>query len=181
MGLFNGASSNISIEEIYGVDYNSSVYQLQAVTTSSEATNLGVVETSLANIFGLDGKPPSTKQLVLTLLTSSVEECVSFAFQFGKGTKSYKIRLQMFAPQGISPAFKGFMSLANQARSFDRFQLFKALSLPENKETYADYLVYSLKYLQKRNTVAEPCVDVDNYDKVIHKVGLRCQIHYNQT
>jgi hypothetical protein len=40
------------------------------------------------------------------------------------------------------------------------------LGLPENKVFKVDFLVTSLKFLQKRSTAAEPCVDVDNYDKV---------------
>ncbi len=116
----------------------------------------------------MDGVKQSNNQLGLTYLSSSHEACVSFAFLVGAGAKSYKIKLQMFAHQGNSPSLKGFMSLPNQARSFERFQLFdKAISLPENKDTTVDYLVYSLKFLQKRNTIEEPCVDVDNYDKVI--------------
>jgi hypothetical protein len=179
MALFSGVSSDISIEEIYGIDYNSSIYQFQ--TTYSTATvnlsheNLGVIDTSLASIYGLDGVKQSNNQLGLTILSSSVESCASFAFLAGKGAKSYKIRLQMFTP-GTVPSLKGFMSLPNQARSFERFQLFdKAINLPENKDTTLDYLVYSLKFLQKRNTVEEPCVNTENYDKVI------CNVKLNKT
>jgi hypothetical protein len=168
MALFNGMSSNISIEEIYGIDYNSTIFEFRAVKSSAEGGNLGVIETSLASIYGLDGDKQSNSQPGLTILTSNVEACTTFALLSGKGAKSYKIRMQMFFPQGTVPSLKGFMSLPDQARSFDRFQLFdKVISLPENKETTVDYLVYSLKFLQKRNTLQEPCVDVDNYDKVI--------------
>jgi hypothetical protein len=180
MALFNGVSSDISIEEIYGIDYNSSIYQFHttyslantSATVNLSHENLGVVETSLASIYGLDGVKQSNNQLGLSILSSSVESCASFAFLASKGAKSYKIRLQMFTP-GTAPSLKGFMSLPNQARSFERFQLFdKAINLPENKDTTLDYLVYSLKFLQKRNTVEEPCVDIENYDKVICNVKL---------
>ncbi len=171
MALFSGVSSNISIEEIYGIDYNSSIYQFRttySLGNMSDDAKLKIFNNSLVSIFGLDGVKQSNYQLGLTFLTSSHEACASFAFLVGKGAKSYKIKLQMFTEQGNSPSLKGFMSLPNQARSFERFQLFdKAISLPENKDTTVDYLVYSLKFLQKRNTVEDPCVDVNNYDKVM--------------
>jgi hypothetical protein len=174
MSLFTFGSSNISIEEIYGIDYNSSIYQFQTISISVETSNtlnLGIIGTSLVYLHGLDGVFQSRSQLGLTILTSSIEACASFAFLGQKGAKSYKIRLQMFTNQENSPSLKGFMSLPNQTRSFDRFQLFdKTITLPENKETTVDYLVYSLKILQKRNTFEDPCVDVDNYDKVFSDV-----------
>jgi hypothetical protein len=170
--LFNGAKPNISMEEIYTIDYSASIYQFRAINISiNESLTLGVIETFLSSIYGLDGTKQSNQQLGLTILNSSVEVCANFAFLAGKGAKSYKIKLQMFTERGNSPYLKGFMSLPNQARSFERFQLFdKAISLPENKETIIDYSVYSLKFLQKRNTLKDPCVDVDNYDKVICNV-----------
>ncbi len=168
LALFNGASFNISTEEIYSIDYNSSIYQFQAPAYYWEPINVGVVETALFYIFGLDGSKKNNSQLQLPVLSSSDAECVSFVFRDGKGAKSYKIKLQMFTQQGNSPSFKGFMSLPNQVRSFERFPLFnKVINLPENKETSVDYLVYSLKFLQKRTTAEEPCMDAENYDKVI--------------
>jgi hypothetical protein len=175
MGLYNGVPSNISTEEIYGIDYNSSIYQFRttySLANSSETANLMVIiETYLTSIYGLDGEKQKNNQLGLTILSSSIEACASFAFLAGKGAKSYKLKLQMFAPKGSLPALKGFMSLPNQARSFERFQLFdKVLTLPDNKDTTVDFLVYSLKFLQKRNTLEDPCVNVDNYDKVVGKI-----------
>ncbi len=168
LALFNGASFNISTEEIYSIDYNSSIYQFQAPAYYWEPINVGVVETALTYIFGLDGSKKNNSQLLLHVLTSSDAECVSFVFRDGKGAKSYRIKLQMFTQQGNSPIIKGFMSLPNQVRSFERIELFsKAIKLPENKETSVDYLVYSLKFLQKRTTAEEPCVDTENYDKVL--------------
>jgi hypothetical protein len=179
MSLLNSGSSNISIEEIYGIDYSGSIYQFQTVNITSinnDTLTLGVIETSLVSIYGLDGVKQSNNQIGLTILSSSVETCASFAFLTGKGAKSYKIRLQMYIQRGSSPSLKGFMSLPNQVRSFERFQLFdKTIFLPENKETHVEYFVYSLKFLQKRNTVKDPCVDVDNYDKVIWNVVLQIE------
>ncbi len=167
MALFNGRSSNISIEEIYSVDYKSSTYQFRALNFTSYALDLGIIGTSLVNIYGLNGKKQNNDQLGFTLLTSTNEACASFTFLVGTGAKSYKIRLLIFTEQGLSPFLKGFMSLPNQTRGFDRFELFKGLDLRENKDTTIYYLVYSLKFLQKRNTLEQPCVDVENYDKVM--------------
>jgi len=167
IGLFNGNSLNISIEEIYSVDYNISTYQFRTLKFTSYTLDLGIIGTSLVNIFGLNGIKQNNDQLGYTLLTSTNEACASFTFLVGTGAKSYKIRLLIFIEQRLSPILKGFMSLPNQARSFDRFELFKGLGLPENKDTTIDYSVYSLKFLQKRNTLEQPCVDVDNYDKVM--------------
>jgi hypothetical protein len=171
--LFSDGSNNhknISFEEIYGIDYSTSIYLFQTTYNSantSDTSNLGIIETSLTSIFGWDGAKQSNDQLGLTFLSSSVEACASFAFLVGRGAKSYKIRLQMFTKQGSTPSLEGFMSLPNQARSFERFQLFdKPMRLPEKKNTAVDYLVYSPKFMQKRNTAEEPCVDVENYDKV---------------
>jgi len=172
--LFSDGSNNhknISFEEIYGIDYRTSIYLFQTTYNSantSDTSNLGIIETSLTSIFGWDGAKQRNDQLGLTFLSSSVEACASFAFLVGRGAKSYKIRLQMFTKQGSTPSLEGFMSLPNQARSFERFQLFdnKPIRLSEKKSTTVDYLVYSPKYMQKRNTAEEPCVDVENYDKV---------------
>ncbi len=74
----------------------------------------------------------------------------------------------MFAESDPDVSMKGFMSLPNQARSLDQFQIFKDYELQDGKRNVMDFSVYSLKFLQKRNTATEPCIDVDNYDKV-HK------------
>jgi hypothetical protein len=169
--LYAGANINISMAELYAVEFNSSTYQFRSpAQSSSEVVNLGVVETTLMTIYGWDGSNLSNdshNQLGLTRLASNAEECVSFAFLSGKGAQRYKLKLQMFAEPGVSPSLKGYMTLPNKARSFDRFRLFKSRELPENRETTMDYSVYSLKLLQKRSTDEEPCVDVDNYDKVM--------------
>jgi hypothetical protein len=68
------------------------------------------------------------------------------------------------------------MSLPNQARSLDQFQIFKNYELQDGKRNFMDFSVYSLKFLQKRNTATEPCTDVDNYDKV-HKYYFR-KLHF---
>ncbi len=175
-GLFSAGSNNhknnITIEEIYGIDYNTSIYLFQTTYNSannSDTSNLGIIEISLREIFGWDGAKQNNDQLGLTFLSSSHEACASFAFLVGRGAKSYKIRLQMFTKQGSTPSLEGFISLPNQARSFERFQLFdnKHIRLSEKKSTTVDYLVYSPKFMQKRNTAEEPCVDVENYDKVM--------------
>ena len=158
---------NISMEEIYAIDYNSSTYQFEAPANSSKTVNLDVVETSLGYIYGSDGKQQSNNQLGLTHLTSNADKCVSFVFLSGKGVYKYMLRLQMFAKQGANPTLRGIMSLPNQVRSFDRFMLFGNTDLPENKQTDVEFSVHSPKFLQKRNTGGESCVEVDNYDKVI--------------
>jgi hypothetical protein len=165
--LYNGANINISMEEIYAVDYNSSVYQFQTPAGSSEPIRFDVVEIGLTSIYGSDGKKLSNKQLGLSLLTSNAEKCASFEFLSGKGVQRYNIKVKMFAEQGINPSLRGSMSLPNQARSFDRYRLFPSKFLPEDKLTVVEYSVHSPKFLQKRNTKGEPCVDSENYDKVI--------------
>jgi hypothetical protein len=72
----------------------------------------------------------------------------------------------MFAESDRDVSMKGFMSLPNQGRSLDQFQIFKDYELQDGKRNFMDFSVYSLKFLQKRNTATEPCIDVDNYDKV---------------
>jgi hypothetical protein len=80
--------------------------------------------------------------------------------------KEYALALELYAEPDRNIQMNGFMSLPNQMRSFDRFELFGPTSLLANKTTVMDFSVTSVKILQKRNTVAEPCIHVDNYDKV---------------
>jgi hypothetical protein len=167
------------MEEIYAIDYNSSVYQFRTTANSSGPVRLDVVETGLVYINGVYGQPLSNNQLGLTLLTSDSHECVSFAFLLGKGVQRYKISVNMFAAQGINPSLRGIMSLPNQVRSFDRL-LFLSKSLNESMQVNVVYSVHLPRFLQKRNTGAEPCVDVDNYDKVIWDNGLaKCIVNFN--
>jgi len=166
--MYDGASVNASMEEIYAVDYNSSVYQFAAPATFSEAPNLGVVEMVLTYILGWDGiKQKEKNQLGMTILTSSSEECVTLAFLTSKGAIKYTLMLHTFAEQGTNTVMKGYLSLPNQARSFDRFRLFRERTLPEASETVMDFSMLSMKLMQKRNTGSEPCIHVDNYDKVM--------------
>ncbi len=142
--------------------------------------SLDVVEFSLSKINGLDGKQLSNNQRRLTVLNSNADKCVSFAFLSAKGVQRYTIGVKKFAMQGINPLLRGIMSLPNQTRSFDRFKLFGNTFLPENKQTDVGYLVHSPKFLQKRNTGEEPCVDVDNYDKVMWENGLaKCIVNFS--
>ena len=159
--MYNGASSNISMEEIYSINYNDSIVRLGTPAYPF------IFEVNVITVFGLDGKQreAGSKLIKLPQLSSPVEVCFSFDFLQDKGAKSYKFSLKMFA--NSTPSFKGFMSLPNQTRSFDRFQLFKVLTLPDEKTTSIAYSVYSLKFLEKRNTATEPCVSVENYDKVL--------------
>ena len=163
LGLYSGASVNISVDEIYNVNYNSSIPELGKL---GYPINPNVIEVTIDYIYGLDGRrrETGTKLLKLPLLNSNAEVCFSFDFLKTKGAKNYKFSLKMFANSTTS--FKGFMSLPNQTRSFDRFQLFKGLTLPENKTTSIAYSIFSMKFLEKRNTAKEPCVSVENYDKV---------------
>jgi len=169
LGIYNGAGSNISMDEIYSIDYNNSILQFRS--NSSYQNNPFVVEVTVISIFGLDGSSGTGKPYYLTgplmfQLASPAEVCQSFYFAWPKETKTYQLKIGMFAEQSKSPSFIGFMSLPNQARSFDRFQLFKGISLPAKKTIFIDYLMYSLKLLERRSTSKEPCIDVKNYDKV---------------
>jgi Cu2+-containing amine oxidase len=104
-----------------------------------------------------------TRLQKLPKLTSNTEICLSFDFLQNRGAKSYRFNMKMYTD--TTPYLKGFVSLPNQTRSYDRFQLFKVLILPENKIISAAYSVYSLKVLEKRNTASHPCIAVDDYDK----------------
>jgi len=126
------------------------------------------IKVNVDYVFGLDGsrRMVGVKLTSLPRLTSNVETCYSFDFLQNRGAKSYKFRVKMFATQGSSPLLKGFMSLPNQTRGYDRFQLFRVISLPNYKTTEIAYSVYSLKVLEKRSTAADPCIAVENYDRV---------------
>ena len=158
--MYNGASSNISMEEIYSINYNDSIVRLGTPAYPF------IIEVNVITVFGLDGKQrqAGSKLIKLPQLSSALEVCFSFDFLQDKGAKNYKFSLKMFTNSTTS--FRGFMSLPNQTRSFDRFQLFKGLTLPENKTTSIAYSIFSMKFLEKRNTAKEPCVSVENYDKV---------------
>ncbi len=163
--MFTGKSSNISMEEIYGVDYNSSIYQF---TIGRYVENTTIIDLGLLRLNGLDGSEHMFPRglLGLSVVSSSEEICGTFFFLWDSGVKLYRLSLKMYAERNHNMFVSGFMSLPNQARSFDRFQLFEYYELQDNKKTVMDFSVTSLKLLQKRNTVAEPCIHVDNYDKV---------------
>jgi hypothetical protein len=170
--MFSGYSENISMEEIYGADYNSSIYQFMVQTGDREAFTATTIGLTLQSLTGLDGSQPRPSGLLgLSLLSSSYELCATFFFLLDSGVKYYRLILALYAEQNRTVYMKGFMSLPNQTRSFDRFQLFQLYKLEDNKKTVMDFSVTSLKLLQKRNTVAEPCIHVDNYDKVHKKIS----------
>jgi hypothetical protein len=128
---------------------------------------------TLKDLNGMDGSKPKPSGLLrLSLLSSSEELCATFFFFWDKSVKEYLISLAMFAESDSDVSMKGFMSLPNQARSLDQFQIFKDYELQDGKRNFMDFTVYSLKFLQRRNTATEPCIDVDNYDKV-HKYFFR--------
>jgi hypothetical protein len=165
--MFNGDSSNISMEEIYGVDYSSSVYHFTIQTSRRSANSTTIIEVTLKSLNGLDGSWPLPSGLLgLSLLSSTEELCATFFFLWDSGVKENHLSISLYADPNRIVSMKGFMSLPHQARSFDHFQLFENYHLRDNKRTSMDFSVYSLKFLQKRNTAAEPCIDVDNYDKV---------------
>jgi hypothetical protein len=163
--MFAGKSSNISMDEIYGVNFNSSIYQF---TIGRYVENTTIIDLALIRLNGLDGSEHMFPRglLGLSLLYSSEEICGTFFFLWDSGVKLYRLSLNMYAERNQKILVSGFMSLPHQARSFDRFQLFEYYELQDNKKTVMDFSVTSLKLLQKRNTVAEPCIHVDNYDKV---------------
>jgi hypothetical protein len=163
--MFSGRRENISMEEIYGVNFNSSIYQFNIHTGPHRATKTTTtIEVTQQHLNGMDGNNPAPSGLLrLSLLSSSEEICATFFFLWDKSVKDYDIRLALYE---VPIIMNGFMSLPNQARSLDQFQLFKDYHLPDGTRTIMDFSVYSLKFLQKRNTAAEPCIDVDNYDKV---------------
>jgi hypothetical protein len=153
------------MEEIYGVNYNSSIYQFAIQTGDSRTNTITTIDVNLKLLHGLDGST-SGGLLGLSLLSSSEELCATFFPLWNRGVKYYTISLSLYAAPDSNVSIRGLMSLPNQARNFDRLRLFPKIILPDNKKTTLEISVYSLKFLQKRNTVAEPCIHVDNYDKV---------------
>jgi len=166
--MFTGYSENISMEEIYRVDINSSIYQFTIQTGPHEANTTATIEGTLQYLIGMDGSNPTLLSGLLrrSLLSSSEEICATFSLLWDKSVKEYVISLAMFEESESAVYMKGFMSLPSQARSFDQFQIFKDYELQDGKRNFLDFTVYSLKVLQKRNTATEPCIDVHNYDKV---------------
>jgi hypothetical protein len=164
--MFLGYSENISMEEIYGVDYNSSIYQFIIRTGPGRANTTTTIEVTLEYFKGLNGSYYDTRLFGLSLLSASHELCATFFFLGEVGLKEYQLNLVWYAEPKSIVYMKGYMSLPNQARSFDRLQLFYNYPISDSKLTTMEFSVTSLKFLQKRNTVAEPCANVDNYDKV---------------
>jgi hypothetical protein len=165
--MFRGYSKKISMEEIYGVDYNSSIYHFIVRTWKHKANTVTTIDVTLLYFSGLDGSRPDESGLLgLSLLSSSEELCATFFFLWDSGVKYYYLSLAMYPGPNSVLSMSGFMSLPNQARSYDKFKLFEDIELPDNSTTEMDFSVTSLKFLQKRNTVAAPCIHVDNYDKV---------------
>jgi hypothetical protein len=168
--MFSGKSIDISMEEIYGVDFNSSIYQFTTQTWHSGANTMTTIEVILEHyLTGLDGTWSTPSGLLdLSLISSTQELCATFFILLDSSVKEYSIKLTMHAEPDSAVSMSGFMSLPNQARSLDRFRLFELYELLDKKYSEMYFSVTSLKYLQKRNTVAEPCIRVDNYDKVLH-------------
>jgi hypothetical protein len=161
MAIFSGASTKVSIEDIYNIDYNSTIPHL------GENVSITIVEALVDYVYGLDGlrSLTSKKLLDLPILSSSTELCFTFDFLQEKGAKYYKFNLKMFAEISSVPMLKVFVSLPNHARSFDRFDLSKPINLRDNLTTVVEFSVNSLKILEKRSTAAEPCAVAENYDK----------------
>jgi hypothetical protein len=171
--MFSGLSRNISIEEIYGVDYNSSINKFSIQTGDSWANMTTTIKVTLEELTGLGGSWSSPSGLLrLSLLSGDNELCVTFFFLLDGGVKEYSLSLTMYAEPKRLVSMSGYMSLPNQARNFDKFKLFPYTSIPDKKMTFMEFSITSLKFLQKRNTVADPCIHIDNYDKV-HKYLFR--------
>jgi hypothetical protein len=168
--MFSGHSEYISMEEIYGVDFNSSIYKFNTHAGPYGANTTTTIEVTLQHLNGLDVSYSTPSGLLgllgLSFLSSSEELCATFFFLWDRSVKDYSLIISLYEVPKRMVSLKGFMSLPNQARSYDQFQLFKDYQLPNTTKTIMDFSVYSLKFLQKRNTAAEPCIDVDNYDKV---------------
>ena len=164
--MFLGYSENISMEEIYGVDYNSSIYQFTIRTGAGWENSSTTIEVIPDYFKGLNGSYFNKRLLGLSMLSASHELCATFFFLRELGLKEYLLSLVWYAEPKSIVYMKGYMSLPNQARSFDRFQLIYNYPISDSKLTTMDFSVTALKFLQKRNTVAEPCANVDNYDKV---------------
>ena len=159
--LFAGSTiGNISMAEIYSINYNKSIYHLGLMPNTN--TDPSILEVKTSGYGGAKATPMSQP-----LLSSDSEICFSFDLSRKMGDMNYQFTVKMFVSQMsvAPPALVGFMSLPHQTRGFDRFQLFK-VKLVENTLTTVAQSVYSLKVLERRNTMAEPCVAVDNYDQV---------------
>jgi hypothetical protein len=164
--IYNGDSANISMEEIYGIDYNSSIYQF-TIQKDPNGTSPSNIDMSVFQLFGLNGSSVLQSGLLrISLLTSSEELCGTFILLWDGGVKKYHLTLSMYAEKNSYVSMRAFMSLPNQARSIDQFLLLNDFRMQDKMRTFIDSSVYSLKLLQKRNTAKEPCIDVDNYDKV---------------
>ena len=96
LGIYNGASINISMDEIYNINYNKSIPQIGKLDNPS---NPSVIEVTIDYIYGLDGnrREAGTRLLKLPMLNSNAEVCFSFDFLKTKGAKLYKFNLKMFA------------------------------------------------------------------------------------
>jgi hypothetical protein len=99
--MFSGHSENISMEEIYGVDFNSSIYQFTIQTGPHGKTKTTTIEVTLIHINGMDGSNPAPSGLLkLSLLSSSDELCATFFFVWDKSVKEYLISIAIFAIGG---------------------------------------------------------------------------------
>jgi hypothetical protein len=99
--MFIGHSENISMEEIYGVDFNRSMYQFTIQTGPNGANLTTAIEVTLNNIIGMDGSKPKPSGLLrLSLLFSSEELCATFFFFWDKSVKEYLISMAIFAIGG---------------------------------------------------------------------------------
>ncbi len=79
--MFSGLSRNISIEEIYGVDYNSSINKFSIQTGGSWANMMTTIKVTLEELTGLGGSWSSPSGLLrLSLLSGNNELCVTFFF-----------------------------------------------------------------------------------------------------
>ena len=154
--LFGGTSTNISMVDIYSINHNESIYHLGI---QSDSIDPSIIEVRTISSGG------EATPMQLPLLSSNAEVCFSFDLSQELGTMKYKLIFRMFTNQ--APLLNGFMSLPNQTRGFDRFQLFKALKLPENALISVAQSVFSLKVLERRTVSTEPCVATENYDQVL--------------
>jgi hypothetical protein len=163
--MFLGNSQNLSMEEIYGVNYNSSILQFTSKTIHQ---NPSTIELSLTALHGMDGRMIDNTDGLLgfSQLNSAEELCVTFFILWDAGLKNYHLNLRMYAERNSIVSMRAFMSLPNQARSFDQLQLIE-FQLRDNEMIDILTDVYSLHFLNKRSTVQEPCIEVNNYDKVI--------------
>jgi hypothetical protein len=146
--MYEGLSTKISMEEIYGIDYKSAIYKL----TTNWSDDVTIIHSNLWQ--------PQQQ------LTSSREICGTFPLLWESSEEKQYFEVALYAETFRYVYMNAFISLPNQARSFDQFQLFNEVLLLDDKQTFMEFLIYSLKFLQKRSTEKEPCIDVDNYNKV---------------